>query len=352
MVHVVVLIISTNLTEYERQAKAMWRRYMNLKPEIDCIFIENDETMNSSNHYDEENNLLKIKEEESPIPGIYLKTIKSFQWVLQHPKLKTCDYIIRTNLSSFWIFDRLLEKLPRTPPSDYVLAQKVFNQFPSGCGMVMSKTVVENLCTIHHHQDTVNQVPDDVIIGESLRLLGITTYNDGDFHHDFNTLPKKDCYHVRCKLGHTFEGVASEMRLEREIPFMNFLIDTYYNTFYIHPRYFKTQIIVIGDFEKSTEIDKKCNVLYIKEASELENNREFNPSCIIANTDISHFERIASYALLKKSDLHFYIKHTYAMFRFLPLLSNFNVYHQNSRIIDVESYLLRNESCILTLRKP
>ena len=226
MVHIVVLIISTNLTEYERQAKAMWQRYMNLKPEIECVFIEADKTMDTAIEYNEENNVLKINEEESLIPGIYLKTMKSFQWVLEHPKFGECHYIIRTNLSSFWIFDRLLQKLPATPPSDYILAQKVFDKFPSGCGMVLSKNVVQNLFKDHYDKDCINTFADDVIIGDSLRLLGITTYNNGDFHHDLNNLPDKHHYHVRCKLGHTFEGITTEMRSEKEIPYMKHLIDT------------------------------------------------------------------------------------------------------------------------------
>lgn len=349
MTRVVILIISTEKTEYERQAKLMWRRYMNKTPEITCMFIENDEGMDEQIRYEPEKNLLKVKDKESLVPGIFIKTIRAFKWILSHESLKDCNYIVRTNLSSFWIFDRLLKKLPRIVPPNYVLAEKIFDYFPSGCGMVLSKQVVESLCTINYHKNVVNNCPDDVLIGKGLEFLGITTYNDGAFHHDLQSLPPKHHYHIRCKLGHEFQGITTEMRRQTEIPYIQTLIQTYYYTFQIYPKYFDKQILIVGDFQRSdikqVEKEKGCHVTYISRFEMLK-PVNIHPHCIIANTDAAAFPMLADYALGKGSELQFYIKNA-SQFGIIPQMSKFMVYHQNSIIDDLESYLGSNDSCIL-----
>lgn len=346
MICVVVFIISTEKTEYEIQAKNIWRMYMNKFPEIKCIFIENEETLNTNSEYYPEQNLLKIRGRDSIIPGIFIKTIYSFKWFLSNKEFSDCDYIIRTNLSSFWIFNRLLDILNDIRPNNYVMAKKVFGRFPSGCGMVLSRDIVEKICKFKYTDTFINSHNDDVLIGNILNSLGIFNYN-GNYHHNFGTLPDRHQYHVRCKLGHEFEGVTVENRVQKEIPYLKKLLDTYYYTFNFPSKYFNKDVLLVGDFEENDlqTIHQNCNIIHLNNFS-LESVIHLQPVYIIAIVNDS-FSELLDYALSKSAKLQVYIKDTSKIDNIEKIFSQFDIYHQNSKILDFNLYLKMNKSCIL-----
>lgn len=220
---VVVLIIASDLTEYERRAKEIWRTYMNTDLRITCLFIQFDDTIEAPVH-DQPTNTLRFPGTESAIPGLFDKTVKAFQWALK--AFPDTLYFFRTNLSSVVLFSRLVEKTKHLPRTRCVVAKKVFDRFPSGCGMLLSRDVVQDICRWAPHTDTSTHL-DDVVIGSILNHIGIVEY-DGSYHHDLKSLPPDDCYHIRCKLGHVHEGVTEKMRVDREIPYMDSMVQRYY----------------------------------------------------------------------------------------------------------------------------
>ena len=80
-----------------KKEREIWMKYKDKDPLIDCYFIKCDNLEKFTDLY---NNC-----KESYKPGIYQKTILSLK------KLNGYDFYVRTNLSSFLIFDNLHRKL-------------------------------------------------------------------------------------------------------------------------------------------------------------------------------------------------------------------------------------------------
>jgi hypothetical protein len=97
--------------------KEVWKLYMHNHPNIDCFFLECDQ------HNHTENDTIYSKCQESFRPGILLKTIKSLQEMQNK-----YDFYVRTNLSTFFIFDRLYKDLIHLPRNKIIYTGKrIFN---------------------------------------------------------------------------------------------------------------------------------------------------------------------------------------------------------------------------------
>ena len=120
---------------------------------------------------------------EESVANIILKTVYFFKYVLENKK--ECSHVLRTNLSSFYNFPLLLEKLESLPKSKLVLGSKGGGRagrpfFPSGCGTVYSIDVIALIG--EYYKDGMKDVTrnkgivlrmDDMIIGGLLRKYKI-----------------------------------------------------------------------------------------------------------------------------------------------------------------------------------
>jgi len=116
----------------------------------------------------EEGDTFFVQGVESLHPGILNKTIVA----LKHYQDKGYDFILRTNLSSLWFFDRFMPVLESMPSSGvYAGVNSQVRRYVSGGGILMScdvaRLLVENM-----HLNTSNCV-DDVDIGCVLEALGV-----------------------------------------------------------------------------------------------------------------------------------------------------------------------------------
>jgi len=108
------------------------------------------------------------EEDETLIPGITNKTMKAFRQILKEDS--EVNYILRTNLSSFFIVENLLSVVKKLP-SEKVYAGVVgdTNNFVSGAGMMLSRDVVNYLLT---HEADINKLKyediDDILFGKIL----------------------------------------------------------------------------------------------------------------------------------------------------------------------------------------
>lgn len=170
---IIILIISSK-SEHYNQMKKIWKKYMNTHDDIQCFFIEFNDEINDDIVLDKNDNIIYVKGEETYIPGILDKTIKSIQYVFSNIEF---DYILRTNLSSFIVLNKLYNylltntfdyggpksKLPaKTRFKKYLNLIETNNKFyASGTCIIMSKKCVEYLLT----QDINYNLIDDVSIG-------------------------------------------------------------------------------------------------------------------------------------------------------------------------------------------
>ena len=120
-----------------------------------------------------EGDIVWSKTAETIIPGILNKTILSLEALL--PRIQTeFDYVVRTNLSSFYIYPRLLEFL-QTCPRERCYGGRTDNEqtFCSGSGFILSPDLATML--VQHKTYFFNNMHanDDVAIGKFFKDRGI-----------------------------------------------------------------------------------------------------------------------------------------------------------------------------------
>lgn len=99
---IAILIIDSDKKERWILEKKIWKKYMNTCKNIDCYFIR----CNQSEPFTIDNNCI-----ENLKPGIFKKTMLT----LKRKRFDSYDIIIRTNLSTFFIFQYLSDVVMKLP---------------------------------------------------------------------------------------------------------------------------------------------------------------------------------------------------------------------------------------------
>lgn len=223
----IILIIDSDDPVYSVH-RATWRAYMNSDPEILSLFIRYNPAHDGPN-IDLSTNTLTFKGTESYVPGVLYKTLDAFDYCLQH---FTFDHILRTNISSFFVFPLLKECVLSTLPriGCYAGVRGVdIVPFGSGAGFIISPDIV-NLLVLNRDKPPAH-IPDDVAIGHFLQSLRIpiTLLQRFNFTFDRDTLHDNEkiveatrlqTYHFRVK------NEYERMRFDNH--YMRLLLKTYY----------------------------------------------------------------------------------------------------------------------------
>lgn len=144
-----VLIIASDDHPVYAYLQEEWRSYMHLDPEhFECYFIRGNN--NLPTRYSIEGDIIWSKTEENFIPGILNKTLISFEAML--PRLSEFDYVLRANLSSFFVFSRFLDFLKTLPKKRCYSGLHhgrgdpcIPSGWVNGSGIIMSVDLVEML---------------------------------------------------------------------------------------------------------------------------------------------------------------------------------------------------------------
>ena len=164
-----VLNIAADGAPYYVELQKIWRTYMNYDPEhVESYFLKYDPNLDVP--YKIEDSVIWFRGEETYIPGIADKTVLAME-VLK-PRLKEFDFVLRTNLSSFVIFPRLLEFLKTLPKTGlyYACENKILRKdepyipFGSGAALIFSPDVVEMMVR-DKHKLIGKDLIDDVLFG-------------------------------------------------------------------------------------------------------------------------------------------------------------------------------------------
>lgn len=175
-------------------------------PEISTYFI----TYGSVSEPTLDGDILVIPGTESYYE-ITKKTIDSIEYFLAQ---ESYDFVIRTNISSIWNFQRTLDflgTLPRTgvycgtPIHDFwnvphIAAETVIVNWVSGSGIVFTPDVCQKL--IEHRNSAIDfRVVDDVDFGYALQCVGVTITPGSrhDIYDDTLEIPS-GFYHYRVRL--------------------------------------------------------------------------------------------------------------------------------------------------------
>lgn len=187
---ILMLIISSDTDPVYEDHRKLWRSYMKSSPYIDAYFIQY-----RDGELEKNEDTLWLPGKES-FEGIIYKTIDSLEYFLNKDKY---DFIIRTNLSSVWNFNAVLDYLS-TLPSEKVYSGIIGNykgiSYVSGSGIIMTSDTCRILIENKNLAYSVGII-DDVDIGYTLAKCQIE-YTVGK--RVDGTMYVSNNYHYRCKL--------------------------------------------------------------------------------------------------------------------------------------------------------
>lgn len=224
---IIILIIASVNNKRYIQMQEIWRKYMNLHPNIKSYFIINDPKIEDDIIVNEEENTMYCKEIESYTPGITNKTIQCIDYCLQNYQL---DYIYRTNLSSVLQLQNLYNFIITNNNDSMNYGGVIGNcngiSYVSGSGFLISKNACIYLVKEQHKLlDIKHEYIDDICIGFLLEpKFGIKPIdrcdiNIDDRDNDAKYIISDNLFHYRCK---------SDLDHWYTIPIMNKLYDKLY----------------------------------------------------------------------------------------------------------------------------
>ena len=206
-----VLVISSHGPLYATH-RAVWRLLAAAAPpDVRVYFLYNDPSASAISIAD---NCITFPGSESLIPGVLMKTIASLNLLLG-PKAPPHGYkwILRTNLSSFWAWDRLLRWIVNNlRPPVHAGVRIEYTTSLSGAGNIMSLDVAQKLLKGNASLDYT--LIDDLAIGSYTSAIGVprrpmtrANYTPAERHPNC-MIPKKvdvGAYHYRVKAAYNRE---------------------------------------------------------------------------------------------------------------------------------------------------
>lgn len=213
-----ILVIANDFAPYDNLQKWNWDRFMKLNPDLDCYYLKEKEDLDTEYKIDGINFYYKAKPDT--FVSIFDKTISA----LRHLNYENYDFVLRTNLSSFFIRDKMMRYLTTLPKNEIYAGLKAEHQdftFAAGAGFLMSKDVIDYLL---NNLDKRFNLIDDVDIGKIMfGKYDITPFPRWDvpFNGDVTQIKNmgEDCFHIRIK---TYVRQA-------EGPIYNYLYAKFYN---------------------------------------------------------------------------------------------------------------------------
>jgi len=103
----IVLILASNNLPIYNTFRNIWLQYLDLFSDIKVFFVYGNTSIASTT-----NDLIYTDIEEVYWPGMIQKTIKALEYI---DKNYEYEYLLRTNLSTFWDFELLLNRLKSLP---------------------------------------------------------------------------------------------------------------------------------------------------------------------------------------------------------------------------------------------
>lgn len=179
-----VVLSSSKLDEknsyYHSSNKYSILKYLNklyfdiFKDDIKFFFVEYNENINED--VLEVDDFIYIKGVEEPIvPNMLIKKIKAMIHIKSKYKF---DYIINTNLSSFWNIPSLMSLYNNIPRNNFFGGHCIFNSFITGTGIIISHDLLPILLRINAHNFEYNE---DVVISNFMKSKNISIFSLENF---------------------------------------------------------------------------------------------------------------------------------------------------------------------------
>ena len=137
---IIFLIISSDDLEVYSKMREFHKLYFPLYNEkIKMFFLEFDSKMECE--ICEKGEYIYVKGTESITPGVLIKTMTAMKYINEKYDY---DFLIRSNLSSFWNLNNVLLLKNTLPLFDYCGGFVLWNSFITGTGIILSRDVCIN----------------------------------------------------------------------------------------------------------------------------------------------------------------------------------------------------------------
>lgn len=150
-----------------------WKTYMKKVDNVKIYLLYCRSDLDEQMVVDEDEGTILYNCEESLIPGIYLKSIYAMEYC---DKKYNYDYLIRTNLSSFYNIPKLTEYLDKQPKYNFAGGKQILSSnisSISGAGIIISQDLVKKIIKSALQENAVNEImyyPDDLLLSHLLNL--------------------------------------------------------------------------------------------------------------------------------------------------------------------------------------
>ena len=326
-----ILILIISFTGHERWnfEKEIWIKQIEKNiPNIDIFFIECARNHSIKNHSIENNQYMLIKNcNESFIPGIYQKSLLALK------DFPNYDFYVRTNLSTFFIFDHLkllVKTLPISVPifSGHFLKKK---KIVSGTGILFNKKARDILLQEGFETEYFNnnKLPDDVLISQIFFKNNVQYYeleNKKTLYFDYQQTLHSQLKEIQtnqismCRMKHT-DLIVEESILKKMLPCFKILyiknwVDYHYEIIEsIYEQYsqiildnLQFPIVYIDIIENKSFQDyfskKYPNVIFQKPVN---NYYDYCIDCTYSTEYLNYYKEKSYYL---NDNKHFYIQHT------------------------------------------
>ena len=169
----ILLVLASNNSPVYKQFKKVYQSYLYENSNIKVLFVYGKCDLYHRMDYD----LVFDDIEENYYPGMITKTIRAFEYINQN---YTYDFLIRTNLSTFWDFERLVKRLDTLSTINCLtgtLRNCVYKvqkspQYISGVDLILSSNLVEQLVN-NQYEVCSWDLPEDWALSQFFIYAGL-----------------------------------------------------------------------------------------------------------------------------------------------------------------------------------
>jgi hypothetical protein len=232
---IVMLVLSSHNAEVYRRFRKVYQEYYDSNPNVKLFMVYG----RSEDLVKREHDLVYQDIEENYYPGMIKKTLRAMDHI---DKNFEYDFMIRTNISTFWDFDRFVKRIDRMPKKNCFTGTlrncffegKKTHEFISGVNLIMSRDIVKHL--VRHAQEVINiDLPEDIALSKYFvdkgMVLKPTVPGPIHFMDKFSDFDEGEVLReiaLARKMNHDHFRIKNKNREDVDIAVANTLLREYY----------------------------------------------------------------------------------------------------------------------------
>lgn len=169
----IILVLASDNTPLYRGFRDVYKKYIDVNPNVKIFLVYGNKTGFTPQEHD-----LIFDVEENYYPGMITKTVKALEYI---EKNYNYDYMLRTNLSTFWDIDLFLERLDKLPDTECFSGTirnctykgRTSDNYIAGVNLVLSRDLVQVILK-HSDEMIAMDLPEDWALSQILKDKGYT----------------------------------------------------------------------------------------------------------------------------------------------------------------------------------